>query len=244
MEEVTVFAAFFAGIISFVSPCVLPLVPAYISIISGVSLDELKEGHDKKRVLKNVSLNSIAFILGFSTVFILLGASATVLGQFLLSKLTILSKIAGALIVLFGLHTIGLFRIKFLYFEKRFSSQSKPVGLLGSFAIGLAFAFGWTPCIGPILAAILIVAGSQETVIQGISLLAVYSLGLGLPFFITGLGINKFLSMLGRMKWKQFRVIEIISGSFLIIVGILIFTNYLSIISSLIMQWFPWLNLG
>ena len=244
MEEVTIVAAFVAGIISFVSPCVLPLVPAYISVISGISLEELKGGHKKTLIWKKVSLNSIAFILGFSTVFVLLGASATVAGQFLLSKLTIISKIAGVLIIIFGLHTIGLFRLKFLYYEKRFQAQQKSVGLLGSFVIGLAFAFGWTPCIGPILAAILIVAGTQETVLQGISLLAIYSLGLGLPFFITGLSINFFLSMFSKMKWKFFRTIEIVSGVFLIAVGVLIFTNYLSIISSLLMQWFPWLNLG
>ncbi|UCE17718.1 MAG: cytochrome c biogenesis protein CcdA [Gemmatimonadota bacterium] len=244
MEEVTIFAAFIAGVISFGSPCVLPLVPAYISVISGISLDELKGGHDKKLVWRKVSLNSIAFILGFSTVFVLLGASATVAGQFLLSKLTVITKIAGVLIIIFGLHTIGLFRLKFLYYEKRFQAQQKSVGLLGSFVIGLAFAFGWTPCIGPILAAILIVAGTQETVLQGISLLAIYSLGLGLPFFITGLSINFFLGMFSKMKWKFFRTIEIVSGVFLIVVGVLIFTNYLSIISSVLMQWFPWLNLG
>lgn len=243
MKEVTIFAAFAGGIISFASPCVLPLVPAYISFISGVSIDELKGASRRALVLKQVSLNSIAFILGFSAIFILLGASATVVGQFLLSKLTILSKIAGLIIVLFGLHMIGLFRIRILNYEKRFHSQSKPVGLLGSFLIGLAFAFGWTPCIGPILAAILVVAGSQETVLQGLSLLAVYSLGLGLPFFITGISINSFLSMFDRIK-NHFRIIEIVSGGFLIIVGVLIFTNYLSILSGWLSQWFPWLNLG
>lgn len=193
--------------------------------------------------MKKVSLNSIAFILGFSVVFILLGASATFIGQFLLSKLTLLSKIAGVIIVLFGLHMVGLFRIKFLQYEKRFHTAGKPVGLFGSFAIGLAFAFGWTPCIGPILAAILIVAGSQDTVWQGISLLAFYSLGLGLPFFITGISLNTFLSMFNRIK-RHFRTVEIISGAFLIVIGILIFTNYMSILSSWLMQWFPWLNLG
>jgi cytochrome c-type biogenesis protein len=243
MQEVTIFAAFFAGIISFVSPCVLPLVPAYLSFISGVSVEELKEDTRKKAILKKVSINSIAFILGFSVIFVLLGASATFVGQFLLSKLTILSKIAGVIIVLFGLHMIGVFRIKFLQYEKRFHTAAKPIGPLGSFAIGLAFAFGWTPCIGPILAAILIVAGSQETIWQGISLLAIYSLGLGLPFFITGVSLNTFLSMFDRLK-RHFRTVEIVSGVFLIIVGILIFTNYLSILSSLLMQWIPWLNLG
>jgi len=243
MGEVTFLAAFAGGVISFVSPCVLPLVPAYISFISGVSVDELRGVGQRAKILKQVTLNSIAFVLGFSVVFVLLGASATFVGQFLLSKLAVISKIAGVIIVIFGLHMTGLFRIRFLHYEKRFHTESKPVGLLGSFVIGLAFAFGWTPCIGPILAGILLLAGSQETVFQGIGLLATYSLGLGLPFLITGISINSFLGLFHRIK-RHFRVIEIISGTFLIVVGVLIFTNYLSIVSSLLMRWFPWLNLG
>ncbi len=243
MGEITIFAAFFAGIISFISPCVLPLVPAYLSFISGASVDELKGTGQRSRILKKVSLNSIAFILGFTVVFTLLGASASVVGQFLLDKLAILSKIAGVIIVIFGLHMIGLFRIGFLNYEKRFHNQSKPVSMFGSFLIGLAFAFGWTPCIGPILAAILAVASQQETIWQGIMLLAVYSLGLGIPFFIAGISLNTFLSLFDKLK-KHFRVIEIVSGCFLILVGILIFSNYLSIISNVITKWFPALNVG
>jgi cytochrome c-type biogenesis protein len=243
MEKVTVFAAFFAGVISFLSPCVLPLVPAYLSFISGVSLDELKGVSNRSQILRKVSVNSIAFIFGFSIIFILLGASITVVGQFLQEKLTIIIKVAGVIIILFGLHMIGIYRIKFLNYEKRFHTQSKPVGVVGSFVIGLAFAFGWTPCIGPILAGILLLAGSQETIFRGISLLVFYSLGLGVPFFITGISLNYFLSLFDRIK-RHFRIIEFVSGCFLIIVGALIFTNYFSFLSGLLMQWFPWLNFG
>ena len=243
MEQVTIFMAFFAGIMSFLSPCVLPLVPAYLSFISGVSLDDLKGASNRSQILKKVSVNSIAFILGFSVIFILLGASATVIGQFLQQKMTIIIKVAGVIIILFGLHMIGIYRIKFLNYEKRFHSQSKPVGVIGSFVIGLAFAFGWTPCIGPILAGILLLASSQETIFHGISLLIAYSLGLGVPLFITGIGLNYFLSLFDQIK-RHFRIIELVSGCFLIIVGVLIFTNYFSFLSGLLMQWFPWLNFG
>jgi cytochrome c-type biogenesis protein len=235
MESVSLIAAFTAGIISFVSPCVLPLIPAYLSFISGISLDEMrqKEG-GRAKVLKKVSLNAILFILGFSVVFIVLGATATVLGQFLLSKLAILTKIGGVILVILGLHIAGVFRLKFLDYEKRFHSSEKPLGVVGSFVVGVVFAFGWTPCIGPILAAILAYAGTKETVGQGIVLLSVYSLGLGLPFFLAGIGINTFFGLFERLMRvkKFFRIIQIVSGVLLILVGVLIFTNDLQRITS------------
>jgi len=244
MQSVTLLAAFVAGLISFISPCVLPLVPAYLSFISGVSMEDLKGSEKRVRVLGSVSINSIFFILGFSVVFIALGASATFLGRFLLARMVILSKIAGVLIIIFGLHMAGVFRIRALYAEKRFQGRAAVRGPIGSFLIGIAFAFGWTPCIGPILAGILAVASTQETVGQGIVLLGAYSFGLGLPFFLAGLGINTFLSLFGRLK-RRFRMVEIIAGLFLVAVGVLIFFNLFGILSQYLVQWLPWLgNLG
>ncbi len=221
-ENISLFAAFTAGIISFVSPCVLPLIPAYLSFISGVSVEEMKSRDRKSEVLKKVSMNTILFILGFSCVFVALGASATFIGDFLLSKLALFNKIAGVIIILLGLHLLGVFRIRFLNYEKRFHTRSRQLGLFGSFLVGLAFAFGWTPCIGPILAGILLLASNQDTVTQGVVLLSSYSLGLGIPFFVTAVSFHTFISVFGWIK-RYFRTVEIISGLFLILIGFLIF---------------------
>ncbi len=234
-------AAFGAGIISFVSPCVLPLIPAYISFISGLSMEELSK--ENSQTMRRIMLNSLAFILGFSIVFVALGATATFAGQLLLSKMSVLSKIAGVVIVIFGLHMAGVFKIRFLNYEKKFHASNKPVGLLGTFLVGLAFAFGWTPCVGPILAGILGLAMIEETVGEGIKLLSAYSLGLGIPFFLTGIGINRFLSVFARIK-RYFKAIEIASGTLLVLVGFMIFFNYLNVLSIYIIKLFPWLNVG
>jgi len=227
MENVSLISAFLAGLLSFVSPCVLPLVPAYISFISGVSLEKLREG-GSGGIRRNVILTSILFIAGFSTIFILLGASATYAGQFLLQNKILFNRIAGIMIILFGLHVAGLFQIKFLNYEKRFSfDPQKPVGILGTYLVGLAFAAGWTPCIGPILAAILVVASNQENSGQGMILLASYSLGLAVPFFLTALAINVFFNFFNWIK-RHYRVIEMISGALLVILGFLVMTNQLS----------------
>jgi len=241
MENVNIVTAFVFGIISFISPCVLPIVPGYISFISGVSLEEMQRIEERKKVFKKILLNSLLFIFGFSVVFIALGASATAVGKFLTEKLDIISKIAGVIITIFGLHMMGVFRIPFLNYEKRFHTQTKPLGLFGSFVVGLAFAFGWTPCIGPVLAAILAIAAQQETVYQGIVLLSSYSLGLGIPFFLTSVSINAFFGVFNKIK-KHFRLIEIVGGILLVIVGVLIMTNYLTIISKYLSEWFPFLN--
>jgi cytochrome c-type biogenesis protein len=235
MENVSLFAAFTAGLISFISPCVLPLIPAYLSFISGVSVEEMKSQDRKSAVLKKVSLNTLLFILGFSLVFVALGASATFIGDFLLSKLSLFNKIAGVIIVLLGLHLLGVFRIPFLNYEKRFHTKSKPLGLLGSFLVGLAFAFGWTPCIGPILAGILLLASNQDTITKGVVLLSSYSLGLGIPFFVTAVSFHSFLSVFGWIK-KHFRTIEIISGLFLIIIGFLIFIGSFSSLTGFLVR--------
>jgi cytochrome c-type biogenesis protein len=237
MENVTVFTAFAAGQISFLSPCVLPLVPGYISIISGFSLDQLKVESRKPSLTRSVFGNSVMFILGFSITFISLGASASWLGQVLLSKMTLLYKLAGVIIIIFGLHLLGVFRINFLYRDKRFHGSEKPRGIFGALVLGLAFAFGWTPCIGPILAGILAIASTKQTVTQGVVLLAVYSLGLGIPFLATSLGLNRFLAFYSRFK-RHFRAVEIASGALVVAVGLLVLTNSLSRLA----VWFSFLN--
>jgi cytochrome c-type biogenesis protein len=237
--QIPLYTAFFAGLISFLSPCVLPLVPGYLSYISGVSSDQMRAGADAE-TRRRVMVNASGFVLGFSLIFIALGASATALGQLMLAQLEVLSKIAGVVIIVFGLHTMGLLRIKWLYMEKRVQLSSKPLGLLGALVVGMAFGFGWTPCIGPILASILAIAATQETVGQGISLLAVYSLGLGIPFLLAGLAINQFFALFDRLK-RHMRIIEIVSGLLLIGVGLLMFTNNLTMLSGFFQQ-IPLLN--
>ena len=243
MENISLLAAFTAGIISFVSPCVLPLIPGYLSFISGVSLEEMRGGERKSEALKKVSLNTLFFVLGFSFVFVAMGASATFVGEFLLSKLSLFNKIAGVIIILLGLHIIGVFKISFLNYEKRFHTKSKPLSPLGSFVVGLAFAFGWTPCIGPILGGILALAANQDTMGKGIMLLSSYSLGLGIPFLVTAVSFNTFLGVFGRVK-RHFRTIEIISGLFLVTIGFLIFIGSFGYIAGLLNQWFPWFHAG
>ncbi len=243
VENPTFIAAFFAGVLSFVSPCVLPLIPGYLSYISGVTLDDMQGtgtagaatvDASRRRVL----IASIFFILGFSFVFVSLGAAATVVGDFLGQRLRLLSKIAGVVVILFGLHTMGLLRINWLYSEKRVQVERKPRGLIGAFLVGLAFAFGWTPCIGPILAGILAIAGAQDTVWKGIQLLAIYSLGLGIPFLLTALAINRFFSAMARIR-KHYHAIEVTSGLLLCVIGVLIFTDKFTIIARYLSPYLP-----
>jgi cytochrome c-type biogenesis protein len=243
MLNISILTAFLAGIISFISPCVLPLIPAYLSFISGFSIEEMKNGADRWKILKKVSLNSLFFILGFSFVFVAMGASATFLGSLLRSHISLFTKIAGAVIVVFGLHLLGVFRIPWLYYEKRFHTQGKTLGIITPFILGLAFAFGWTPCVGPILAGMLLLASTQASVLKGMLLLVFYSLGLGLPFFAVGLGFNLFIDLFERFK-KHLRVIEIISGLFLILVGVLLFLGSFRLISEFLYRVFPWLTVG
>ncbi len=237
MDNVSIFTAFAAGLISFLSPCVLPLVPGYISIISGFSLDQLKEGTQKTALTRSVLLSSVMFIAGFSITFISLGASATWLGQMMVTRMVLLRQLASLVLIVFGLHLMGIFKINFLYRDKRFNNVAKPKGAFGALVLGLAFAFGWTPCIGPILAGILTMASTKQDVSQGILLLAVYSLGLGIPFLMTSLGINKFLAFYSRFK-RHFHAVEVMSGVLVITVGLLILTDNLSRFAS----WFTFLN--
>jgi cytochrome c-type biogenesis protein len=237
-ENVTLIAAFAAGFLSFVSPCVLPLIPGYISFVSGVSVEEMRGDAPPATSRLQVFLTSLAFVLGFSLVFIALGASATAIGKFMFAKLPLLSKIAGVILIIFGLHTMGVFRLAFLETEKRVHSQRKPAGPLGAMLVGVAFAFGWTPCIGPILGGILAIAGSKNTVGEGILLLAVYSLGLGIPFLLTSLAINQFFGAAKRIR-RYYHGIEIASGALLIAIGVLIITGQLTIIVRYLQPYLP-----
>src|SRR5215510_6425216 len=237
MDNVSVFTAFIAGLVSFLSPCVLPLVPGYISIVSGSSLDQLKANEKDASLFRTVLLNSVMFIVGFSITFILLGASATWVGQVLVSRMRLLGQLAGLILIVFGIHLMGILKINFLYKDKRFHNVEKPRGLLGALVLGLAFAFGWTPCIGPILAGILTLASTKQTVTQGMFLLAIYSAGLGIPFLLTSIALNRFLSFYSRFK-KHFHAVEVVSGALVITVGVLILTGSLTRLAT----WFSFLN--
>ena len=237
-QEITLLAAFAAGFLSFVSPCVLPLIPGYISFVSGVSVEEMRGDAAPATSRLQVFLTSLAFVIGFSIVFIALGASATAIGKFLFAKLPLLSKIAGVILIVFGLHTMGVFRLAFLESEKRMHSQRKPAGPLGAVLVGIAFAFGWTPCIGPILGGILAIAGSKNSVGEGITLLAVYSLGLGIPFLLTSLAINQFFGAAKKIR-RYYHAIELTSGVLLIAIGVLIITGQLTIITRYLQPYLP-----
>ena len=246
-ENVTLIAAFGAGLLSFISPCVLPLIPGYLSYISGMSLDEMRgTGAGVAAVAvaappaarRRVILASLAFILGFSIVFVSLGASASAIGRFMMARLDVLGKIAGAIIIVFGLHTMGVLRIEWLYQEKRVQTSKRPAGFLGATLVGIAFAFGWTPCIGPILAGILAVAATQETVGHGVRLLSAYSLGLAVPFFGAALAINHFFAAFAKIR-RHYHKIELASGALLVAIGVLIFTNRFTILARLLEPYLP-----
>ena len=222
-------AAFFAGLISFLSPCVLPLVPGYVSLISGASVETLKDAD--RKVLSSVLLNSFTFILGFSVVFISLGAVATGIGQVTQRFHRELAIVGGVIVFVFGLHLTGLLKINALYSDKRLHGVKGGASPIGAFLVGFAFAFGWTPCIGPILGAILLIAGSQQTVLKGIILLAVYSLGLAVPFLLTSLGVNRFLAFYSKFR-RHLHTVEVISGVLLIVFGLLIATGNFTRLSS------------
>ena len=226
MNNISLFLAFSAGLLSFLSPCVLPLIPAYISYLTGIAVNEL----DNKNAKLNVLYKSFGFVIGFSIIFILLGASITSLGKLLSSHINTFRQIAGLLMIVFGFHTMGLLKIKLLYREKRFLSFNKTGGKFGSILMGMAFAAGWTPCIGPILSPILMYASSFETIGQGILLLSVYSLGLAVPFMLTALAIGSFIKYKTAIS-KYLPTISFISGVLLVTMGLLIFTNKVSYLS-------------
>jgi cytochrome c-type biogenesis protein len=215
MENVSILTALFAGILSFLSPCVLPLIPAYISYISGVSLQDIKEGEANS---SKIFINSVAFVIGFSIVFILLGASASAVGKILGRNQKIFDLVAGIIIIIFGLHASGLVRLRFLDYGQKASLKKQSPSILNALLLGFAFSFGWTPCVGPILAAILTQASTYGTMGKGILLLSIYSLGLGIPFIITAIALNKFFVVFKVIR-KYFNQIEIFTGLLLIGVG-------------------------
>lgn len=238
--DVSIGAAVLAGALSFLSPCVLPLVPPYLCYISGLSLDDLagENGPPAPAHRLRVLLASLLFVLGFTTVFVLLGATASAAGQALRSYMGLLTQLAGILIIIMGLNFLGLFRLGFLARDTRYHHGGQSVSLLGAYGIGLAFAFGWTPCIGPVLAAILSVAGTSESVSTGMALLALYSLGLGIPFLIAALSIDTFLSFFARFR-RYMPLVEKIMGVLLIITGIMFMTGAMQTISYWMLELFP-----
>lgn len=236
MANVTFPAAAAAGLLSFLSPCVLPLVPPYLTYLAGVSMEDL-EIETRSAARRDILLSSILFVLGFATVFVALGATASAFGAVLHANWLILSRVAGAIVILMGLHFIGLLKVSLLYREKR-AEITKPMGLFGSYVMGLAFAFGWTPCIGPILATILAVAGTQETVALGAALLATYSLGLGLPFIGAGLALGRFLAFVARFR-RHFGKVEKVVGALLIFTGVAFLTGGVQEMSYWLLELFP-----
>lgn len=231
LQPISLFAAFMAGLLSFVSPCVLPLVPSYLSYITGLSVEQLAEVAERHRFRKTIVLNSLLFIGGFSCVFVGFGASASLIGQVLMSYQDYLRKLGGMLIVVFGLYLLGVLRLNFLTTEKRIHFKSRPVGYLGSFLIGIAFAAGWTPCVGPVLGTILLYASTTDAFMDGVTLLASYSLGLGLPLFVAALGIDRFLACFKQIRAYLWGV-SAASGAVLVVVGVMIYANSLTMITS------------
>jgi cytochrome c-type biogenesis protein len=224
MKDVSFSLAFLAGVLSFLSPCVLPLVPSYITFITGISFEDLKENEDRRRIRFLTITNSLAFIGGFSLIFVALGASSSLIGKFLFNYQDWIRNIGGVLVIFFGLFVSGLIRLDFLTKQRKFHLSGKPAGYIGTFLVGMTFAAAWTPCIGPILGTILLYASSHGSAEYGFRLLAVYSLGLAVPFFMSSLMFNSFLSYSTRIR-KYMRGIMLVSGVVLIAFGLLLLTN-------------------
>ena len=233
-------AVFIAGLVSFLSPCVLPLVPGYISLISGAGLEELQ--HRDARLRRALALNSILFILGFTAVFVALGAAATTVGQLIRQHIGVLSRIAGAVIVVLGLHQTGALPIHLLYADKRFHNIPLGASSMRAFLVGSAFGFGWTPCVGPILAVVLAFAAVESTVLRGVGLLTVYAMGLALPFLLTAFSIQGFLSFYNRFQ-RHLHKLEIGSGVTMIAIGLLVLTGHLILLNEWIdkVPFFRWM---
>jgi len=229
-ENITYSAAIIAGLLSFFSPCILPLIPAYFSFITGLTLDELTE--NKKKVRQKVILSTLFYVAGFSFIFILFGASASFLGSIASQYSWVVRYLGGGIILIFGLHLLGVINIKGFNFEKKIHVKEKPLRLMGVFVIGMAFGAGWSPCIGPMLGSILIVAGNQDTVLKGMSLLAVYSAGLAIPFIIISFFINSILEIMKRAT-KFIGALNKASGILLIIIGLLLIFDKFRLLANL-----------
>src|SRR5215813_6118849 len=235
--DVTFAAAFLAGLLSFLSPCVLPLVPPYLVYLAGASLERFADAEPERNVRRETVLAALLFVAGFSTVFVAFGASASLIGKLVLAWSNELTIAAGIVIIIMGLHFLGITPIAFLMQEKRME-MAKPVGLWGAYVMGLCFAFGWTPCIGPILATILAVAASKETVAKGAGLLAVYSAGLGVPFLIAAFAVEPAAAFIARFK-AHLATTEKVMGGLLVLTGIAFLTGFVSFASFWLLEWFP-----
>lgn len=237
MLDVSLGAAFIAGLISFVSPCVLPIVPPYLAWLAGISFEELKD-ETNAASRRRIVIAAFAFVLGFSTVFVALGATASTVGKAIAQYFDVLSIVAGAVILIMGLHFLGVFRIGLLFREARVQVQKKPAGPFGAYVMGLAFAFGWTPCVGPVLAAILFVAGSEGSAARGAALLAAYSFGIGVPFLLAAFFASRFLNFAGGFR-KHMGTVEKVMGGLLVVTGLLFMTGSMSAISQWLLETFP-----
>ena len=240
MAEISYFYVVLAGLLSFLSPCVLPIVPGYLCFLAGTSLDKIASGEDASKE-RNVFYFALSFVFGFSTVFILLGASATLLSGLIYEYLDILRVVGGIIIIIFGIHFMQIIQLPFLNRDTRYQIESYRPGIVGSYVIGLSFAFGWTPCIGPILGSVLSIAASSETVTYGVVLLMLYSAGLGIPFLLAAYAINGFMIFLSKIR-NYIRAIEIFTGVLLVIFGILILTNRIQELAFFFIKYFPFLT--
>jgi cytochrome c-type biogenesis protein len=241
MTDVNIFVAFAAGVFSFLSPCVLPLIPSYLSFVSGVSLEEMRGEQALPRMRWRVALNAIAFIAGFSLVFISLGASASFLGGLFMAYRNAIRILGGVFILLVGLYLAGLFKVAALERYLQFNLQDKPAGYLGSILVGITFAVAWTPCVGPILGATLALASTAGEVNRGVFLLTSYAAGLGLPFFLSALAIESFLQFSHRLR-RYIQAIHVAGGILLIVAGVLLITDYMTLLNAYVLRFTPqWL---
>jgi cytochrome c-type biogenesis protein len=234
MTEISFFIAVSAGLLSFLSPCVLPIVPSYLSFVTGMTVEDLQESADRR----NVMVHAVLFVCGFSSIFILLGAGASFLGVFFSANREWIARLGGVLIIVLGLHLMGVFRILPLMRERRVHLSDKPGGHLGTLAVGAAFGAGWTPCIGPVLGAILTLAGTQETIWSGVGLLAAYSAGLAIPFLLAALAFDRFLNTFKRMR-RWIPVLEKASGLLLVVLGLLLVTGSFTLLTSVLARYTP-----
>ncbi len=231
-NQVSLLAAFSAGFLSFVSPCVLPLVPSYLSYITGLTVEELADVQERVRFRKAIMVNALLFIAGFSSVFIAFGASASFIGQLLYEYQDIIRKVGGVLIAIFGLYLMGILKLPFLMMERKlFHFEKRPLGYIGSFLVGTAFAAGWTPCVGPVLGGILAYASTKDSMQDGIVLLTSYSAGLGLPFFLTAFGVDKFLTHFKSLR-RYLGGVSLVSGVLMVAIGVMLYANSVTMITS------------
>ena len=238
MLDVTFTSALLAGLVSFISPCVLPIVPPYLAYLAGVSFSEISAEQPAATTSKRIIGSSMLFVLGFTTVFVMLGASASFIGKSVTQYFDVLATIAGIVIIIMGLHFLGLLRIGLLYREARIQIARKPATIWSAYVIGLAFAFGWTPCVGPVLAAILFVAGTEDTVTRGALLLATYSMGIGIPFILAAIFARQFLGWASRFR-RHLGTVEKVMGGMLVLTGILFLTGAMPVIAYWFLDTFP-----